>query len=515
LYNIRRGWKRVHGHRVGVIDEFDFQAFKKWCPKKNRAMAALRSDIALVLPDKVGDGDMNKTGIVTYSYRVLPNVIRIFGYVQDETKEEISRRENATFTLYLNETSNDLQGNVRLYDRLFSYRTKSGGVTVTEMPLGEGMCDFPSSMTRRTSVLPGTQRVLHDGHHHAEEGVAEPHQRRALWRQHHANHIARVLSTGTSPRPFLIFIDFNVTEGPNPQWGDVTDLVSCSESYFTPERIKEIVEEVSEDFAPFDVEVTTDRAVYDVWDYNRVRVNVIDKVTLSGKPMSSCGLALINTYSQADNCVWASCDCGGPKATAGTISHEVGHTFGLTHDGDVTRPVGKLTNEYLFGLPRFDRFQGWPNSRRWNTIMGGANVAGVRQWNPGSYQGASNPDQDDVAMLRTAIGERSGIKCNQVRALHDFFTLCDFQHSLMHERCTFCPRAYAQTARQRCNEKCFAFVLHNDCACFPMQTFPMRDLSDGNAFTFPETAIICAGGASGLQDLHPACRPCRIISRTI
>jgi hypothetical protein len=239
------------------------------------------------------------------------------------------------------------------------------------------------------------------------------HNHRHERHKHHLEHVARVLATGKSPRPYLIFINFDVEEGPHPQWGDVTDLKPCSEEFKTPERIQSIINEVREDYAPFDVEVTADRAVYDAWEFNRVKANVINKVVLSGKLMS-CGIAFMNTYSQVDNNVWTSCDCGGPGATAGTISHEVGHTLGLRHDGDLTRETGKTTREYLFSLPKYDQEPTWPKSRRWNTIMGGSIETGVRQWNPGSYEDATNTAQDDVEILRTTIGERPGMKCDQV-----------------------------------------------------------------------------------------------------
>jgi hypothetical protein len=419
LYKLKN-CKRVNGRRVSVVDNFDFTTVKKWAPKKNRAMAAMRDEIALQLPEKLGDGMMDKTGMVTYSFRVNPEVVRIFGYVQDETTEEIERHENATFTMYLNETSQNLQGNVRLYDRLFNYRTDDGALTVTELPLEEGLCDIPSSLAKKTAGHPSSPRHLHAGgdHDHGQQlgsdGALEArHQHRQLRHKHHLEHVARVLATGKSPRPFLIFINFDVSEGPHPQWGDVTALVKCPKSFMTPERIQSIIEEVREDYAPFDVEVTADRAVYDAWGSNRVKANVVDKVVLSGKLMS-CGVAFMNTYSQVDNNVWASCDCGGPGATAGTISHEVGHTFGLRHDGDTTRPEGKTTREYLFSLPKYDKEPSWPKSRRWNTIMGGSIETGVRQWNPGSYEDASNTIQDDVDMLRNTIGNRPGMKCNQV-----------------------------------------------------------------------------------------------------
>lgn len=410
----------MNGRRVSQVDNFDFQSLQKWTPRKSRAMAAMRSDIALLLPEHSGDGVANRTGIVTYSYRVNPVTIRIFGYVQDETKEELARPENATFTLYYCEKTRDLQGNVRLYDQLYSYRSQGDELTLTELPVNEAVCDLPQSLAHRASPQLNSRRTLHDHHDHSHEQGQEDEAGQSHdspRHKHHLQHVARVLATGKSQRPFLIFINFDIKEGPHPQWGDVSGLVNCPKSFRTPERLQSIVDEVREDYAPFDVEVTTDKAVYDAWEFNRVKANVVDKVMLSGKLMS-CGLALMNTYSQADNTVWASCDCGGPGATAGTISHEVGHTFGLRHDGDESRPEGKTTREYLFSLPKFDTQPNWPKSRRWNTIMGGSIETGVRQWSCGMYKDATNPGQDDVRMLRDAIGQRPGMRCDQARGAH-------------------------------------------------------------------------------------------------
>lgn len=49
--------------------------------------------------------------------------------------------------------------------------------------------------------------------------------------------------------------------------------------------------------------------------------------------------------------------------------------------------------------------------------MGGSIEAGISQWNGGnaSYSDSTNSDQDDVAVLRSTIGTRSGMPCNQVR----------------------------------------------------------------------------------------------------
>lgn len=43
---------------------------------------------------------------------------------------------------------------------------------------------------------------------------------------------------------------------------------------------------------------------------------------------------------------------------------QVGHTFGLLHDGDKTRLQGSQTYEYLYDLPKYDVEPNWPLSRR-------------------------------------------------------------------------------------------------------------------------------------------------------
>ena len=74
------------------------------------------------------------------------------------------------------------------------------------------------------------------------------------------------------------------------------------------------------------------------------------------------------------------------KPIAEAVSHEAGHNMGLEHDGNATEGY----------------YQGHGS---WAPIMGGSYYKPITQWSQGSYPGA-NEQQDDVAVLRSVLGER-------------------------------------------------------------------------------------------------------------
>lgn len=148
---------------------------------------------------------------------------------------------------------------------------------------------------------------------------------------------------------------------------------------------------VAEDFAPFDVNVTT-------------RAPTPSALTRSSRVDETYGMQVVVTPT---NSVGAGCSCGGmayvgvlgnPDANAyqpawvftngsGTggydlgqaVSHEVGHTFGLVHDG---------TAEASY-------FRG---AKGWAPIMGSSYDRRASQWSSGEYAGADNTE-DDVAVI--------------------------------------------------------------------------------------------------------------------
>ena len=155
-------------------------------------------------------------------------------------------------------------------------------------------------------------------------------------------------------------------------------------------QIQNIWDAVAEDFAPFDVNVTTQ----DPGTAGIVRTSTGDThygsralITQGGPVESSCrcaGFATLGTFDSVQEReytqpVWVF-RSGSAVYDAQVVSHEVAHNFGLEHHGT-------STSEYYSG------------AGSWTPIMGGGAARRLSQWSSGEYADADNPFQDDMALL--------------------------------------------------------------------------------------------------------------------
>lgn len=158
---------------------------------------------------------------------------------------------------------------------------------------------------------------------------------------------------------------------------------------------------VAEDYAPFNVNVTTTRPSDDLLyktsiDDNTYGSHVIitDSYTdVLPEADGTGGIAFLGgTGSEflSGALVFAGTTDGSPKGVAEIATHESGHNFGLEHDGI----TGAETGEYYV-----------PEDGVWGTIMGAAYYVPLSQWSIGDYAGATNT-QDDLATItdRSAAG---------------------------------------------------------------------------------------------------------------
>jgi hypothetical protein len=218
-------------------------------------------------------------------------------------------------------------------------------------------------------------------------------------------------------KPFLIYLDADVTTDPNigrfySQWAGVERISLCPLP--SAERLANLAAIVREDYAPFDVTVTSDRDAYYDWMDNKIRVGLVSSVQtgLISIGGTTCGVAYLDRIAMRDNLVWVVlCNgaCGASDQLIGqTISHEVGHAFNLQHDGSSS------DGAYLRGLPSTPTT--FPSGRRWNTIMGLSGNWGLTQWSRGEYPGYSSAQNnpDDLQIIGSAVGQRSTAYCNQV-----------------------------------------------------------------------------------------------------
>ncbi len=199
----------------------------------------------------------------------------------------------------------------------------------------------------------------------------------------------------------VIYIDFNghITSGTawNLSYGDpiispAYDLDGDPSSFSNAElgRIQHIWKRVADDYAPFDVDVTTEDPGQDA-------------ITRSSSSDDRYGTRIVMTVDD-----FAGCGCGGfafvsvfdnvgsdykpafvfNKSLAGAaeaVSHEAGHNLGLFHDG----VSGGAT--YYQGHGSGDT--------GWASIMGDGYYRQLVQWSKGEYTNANNT-QDDIQIIQ-------------------------------------------------------------------------------------------------------------------
>lgn len=162
--------------------------------------------------------------------------------------------------------------------------------------------------------------------------------------------------------------------------------------------IVEVWARMAEDFAPFDVDVTTEeppsgglfRSTSSDTTYGtRVAFSSGTSVSAALCKSNCGGLAWIGTFdailsggeTRSPAWVFPSSLGNRAKSMAEAGSHEAGHTLGLGHDGTTT-------SGYYSG------------TSLWGPLMGSPYSAGVTQWSKGDYPNASN-HEDDLAIAQT------------------------------------------------------------------------------------------------------------------
>jgi len=179
----------------------------------------------------------------------------------------------------------------------------------------------------------------------------------------------------------VLYLDFDGEKGPFPSWF-LTDVDALPSTAGNTE-IFEIWRRVSEDFLGFNLNVTTDRAVFDATPAGR-RQQIIITPTSDAKPGSG-GVAYIGTFnSTTPSPAWAFLQTG--KSAAEVISHELGHTLGLGHHGSTSPP-----DEYYGGHGT--------GEVGWAPIMGTPYTKNLTQWSKGEYLNANKSSQDDLAII--------------------------------------------------------------------------------------------------------------------
>ena len=205
----------------------------------------------------------------------------------------------------------------------------------------------------------------------------------------------------------LIYLDFNGHTTTGSAWNSGTivapafDLDGISTEFSNTElnRIQAIWQRVAEDFAPFNVDVTTEEPSPDLLN----RTSSLDllygtRAVITHSSIGVCtgcgGVAYVGvfdwyssinpTYYQSAWVLYDMLGAGDEKNVAEAISHEVGHTLGLSHDG--TSTTGYYTGQ-------------GSGVTGWAPIMGIGYNQNTVQWSMGEYADANNKE-DDLAIIQ-------------------------------------------------------------------------------------------------------------------
>jgi len=159
------------------------------------------------------------------------------------------------------------------------------------------------------------------------------------------------------------------------------------------DAVQYIWQRVAEDYAPFDVDVTTQEPAFATIDRSGpgdqvygTRALITDAPATDVTTASTTGVAVFNAFDRTTNhatyqpaWIFAPGLSDVPRWIAEIVSHEVGHNLGLSHDG-------QGGTEYYSGHDM------------WAPIMGAGFSRPVVQWSKGEYTGASQTEDDFAVM---------------------------------------------------------------------------------------------------------------------
>ncbi|WP_264529534.1 T9SS type A sorting domain-containing protein [Flavobacterium sp. N502540] len=186
-----------------------------------------------------------------------------------------------------------------------------------------------------------------------------------------------------------VLLDFDgYYMSPGNQWNS-GNAIDAAPSGMSDADILNFFEVVSEDFKPFNLNITTNEAIFNGYS-TKLRLRVVVTPTNTAAPGTG-GVAYLGSFGY-DLPAWCF-KLNNGKQGGEAASHEIGHTFGLLHDGRISP-----SEQYFRGI----------NETAWAPIMGVGYYKSVVQWSKGEYDSANNTEDDvaSISSLEYGVGYR-------------------------------------------------------------------------------------------------------------
>ncbi len=192
-----------------------------------------------------------------------------------------------------------------------------------------------------------------------------------------------------------IFLDFDGQTVVNASWNDGTPLV-CVAPVLTDAQITDVFNRVSEDYRPFNIDITTDSTVFFAAPLTqRMRIIV---TTTSSWYSGVGGVSYTGSFTWGDNTpgfVFPDRLGNNSKLIAECCTHESGHTLGLSHQ-----------SSYSNTCTLIDTYNAGSGSGQigWAPVMGNSYYKNLTGWNNGPTPNGCTVSQDNLSTITTMNG---------------------------------------------------------------------------------------------------------------
>lgn len=227
-----------------------------------------------------------------------------------------------------------------------------------------------------------------------------------------------------------VYLDFDGETVTDPYWNAGTTIEALPPD-LTEQQMTDIFNQVKEDFLPFNINITTELSRYNAAPVGlRMHCVITPTNTASNYAPGTLGVAFVGVFKSTLRTVpcWAfthDVSTYGIGGVGVSLSHEIGHTLGLTHDGVSTVAGDNYFGGHGQGRRTFTAPPPYVNeannryARHWGPIMGSPmssfgigfgpplglvqqrDLVDVAQWSKGEYQNANN-SEDDIAVIASS-----------------------------------------------------------------------------------------------------------------
>ncbi len=223
----------------------------------------------------------------------------------------------------------------------------------------------------------------------------------------------------------VVYLDFDGQAISNTAWNASSGIATLNAKAYDTDgnlaafsatelgQIAEIWHRIAEDYAPFNVDVTTELPAS--FGPTVGRILITQNVDANGNNMPAFGaggVAYVNVWGFSNYASYYSpalvyanaLGSGFPPYVAEAASHEMGHNLGLSHDG------------FNDGTTILDYYTGHGTGFvSWAPIMGVGYYTNITQWSSGEYQFATQP-QDDINLISAKLTFRPDDHGNDILA---------------------------------------------------------------------------------------------------